>query len=188
MALAGQRWWRHKGMTEQLGIMRKIMLRNQVQVVRGRHQISEKHLPSKKITGYLLEEDHFHLAFDSPCYEMPLLACSNCVSDPGLCNHVIFIPKLLVRYWFSMTLQQTNVLCFCSSVAQLCPILCDPTDCSTPGFPVLHYLPEFAQTHVHWVDDAIQPAHPLPPSSPPALSLSQHQSLFQWVGSLCQVA
>ena len=50
-----------------------------------------------------------------------------------------------------------------------------------PGFLVLHHLPELAQTHVHWVDDAIQPSHPLSPSSPPALSLSQHQGLFQWV-------
>ena len=54
-------------------------------------------------------------------------------------------------------------------------------DCSTPGFPVLHYLPEFAQTHVHWVDDVIQPSHPLSPLSPPALNLSQHQGLFQRV-------
>ena len=69
----------------------------------------------------------------------------------------------------------------CCSVAQLFLTLCDPKDCSTPGFPVLHYLPEFAQTHVHWVHDAIQPSHPLPPPSPPALYLSQHQSLFQWV-------
>ena len=51
--------------------------------------------------------------------------------------------------------------------------------CSTPGFPVLHHLPEFALTHVHWVDDAIQPSHPLLPPSP-ALTLSQHQRLFQW--------
>ena len=50
-----------------------------------------------------------------------------------------------------------------------------------PGFPVPHHLPEFAHVHVHWVGDAIQPSHPLPPSSPPALSLSQHQGLFQWV-------
>ena len=70
--------------------------------------------------------------------------------------------------------------CFCS-VSQLCPTLWDPMDCSTPGFPVPHYLPELAQTHVHWVDDAIQP-------SPPAFNLSQHQSLFQWVGSSHQVA
>ena len=52
-------------------------------------------------------------------------------------------------------------------------------DCSTPGFLILHYLLEFAQTHVHCVDDAIQPSHPLLPPSPPALNLSQHQGLFQ---------
>ena len=61
-------------------------------------------------------------------------------------------------------------------------------DCSTPGFPVLHYLPEFAQTHVHWVGDAIQPSHPLLSPSPSALNLSQHQGLFPWVGSSHQVA
>ena len=55
-------------------------------------------------------------------------------------------------------------------------------DCSTPGFPVLYCLPEFAQTHVHWVGDAMQPSHPLLPASPPALNLSQHQSLFQFIG------
>ena len=57
-------------------------------------------------------------------------------------------------------------------------------DCSTPAFPVLHYLPEFVQTHVHWVSDTIQPSHPLPPPSPLAFNLSQHQGLFQWVSSL----
>ena len=61
-------------------------------------------------------------------------------------------------------------------------------DYSPPGFPVLHYLQEFAQTHVHWVDDTIQPYNPLSPSSPPALNISQHQGLFQWVSSLHQVA
>ena len=61
-------------------------------------------------------------------------------------------------------------------------------DCSTPGFPVLHCLPEFAQTHVHWVSDAIQPSHPLSPLSPPALNLSQHQSVFHWVSPSHQVA
>ena len=60
-------------------------------------------------------------------------------------------------------------------------------DYSTPGFPVLHYLPECAQNHVHWVSDAIQPSHPLLPPSPLALNLSQHQGLFQWVSSLHQV-
>ena len=61
-------------------------------------------------------------------------------------------------------------------------------DCSMPGSSVFHHLPEFAQIHVHWVSDAIQPPHPLSPPSPPALNLAQHQSLFQWVGSLPQVA
>ena len=61
-------------------------------------------------------------------------------------------------------------------------------DCSTPGFPVLHYLPEFAQARVHWVGDAIQPSHPLLPSSYFAFNLSQHQGLFQWIGSSYQVA
>ena len=60
---------------------------------------------------------------------------------------------------------------------------CDPMDCSTPGFPVHHQLPELAQTHVHWVSDAIQSSHPLSSPSPPAFNLSQHQSLFQWVSS-----
>ena len=75
-----------------------------------------------------------------------------------------------------------------SSVVQLCPTLCDPMDCSTPGFPVHHQFPELAQTHVHRVGDAIQPYHPLSSPSPPAFTLSQHQGLFQWVSSLHQVA
>ena len=70
---------------------------------------------------------------------------------------------------------------FISSVTQLCPTLCDPMDCSTPGFPVHHQLPELAQTHIHWVGDAIQPSHPMSSPSPPAPNPSQHQGLFQWV-------
>ena len=66
--------------------------------------------------------------------------------------------------------------------------LCDPMDCSTPGFPVLHYFPEFAKTHVHWISDATPPSHPLSPPSPPAFNLFQHQGLFQWAGSSHQVA
>ena len=75
-----------------------------------------------------------------------------------------------------------------SSVAQSCPTLCDPMDCSTPGLPVHHQLPEFTQTHVHWVSDAIQPSHPLSSPSPPAFNLSQHRGLFKWVSSSHQVA
>ena len=75
-----------------------------------------------------------------------------------------------------------------SSVAQLCPTLCNNMDCSTPGFPVHHQLPELTQTHVYRVGDAIQPSHPLLSSSPPAFSLSQRQGLFKWVSSSHQVA
>ena len=78
----------------------------------------------------------------------------------------------------------------CCSVTQLCPTLWDPVDWSPPGFPVLHYLLEFAQIHVHWVSDAIRPSCPLSPSSR-VLNLSTegrpHQGLFQWVGSSHQV-
>ena len=70
----------------------------------------------------------------------------------------------------------------CCSVTKSCLTLCDPKVCSTPGFPVRHYLPKFAQTHVHWVSDAIQPSHPLSPPSPPALCLFQDQGLLQWIG------
>ena len=75
-----------------------------------------------------------------------------------------------------------------SSVTQSCPTLCDPMNCSTPGLPVHHKLPESTQTHVHWVSDAIQPSHLMSSPSPPALNLSQHQGVFKWVSSLHQVA
>ena len=75
-----------------------------------------------------------------------------------------------------------------SSVAQSCWTPWDPMDHSTPGLPVYHQLPEFTQTHVHWVSDAIQPSHPLSSPSPPAFNLSQHQGLFKWVNSSHQVA
>ena len=75
-----------------------------------------------------------------------------------------------------------------SSAAQSCPTLCDPTNCSTPGLPVHHQLPEFTQTHVHQVSDAIQPSHPLSSPSPPAPNPFQHQSLSQWVNSSHEVA
>ena len=75
-----------------------------------------------------------------------------------------------------------------SSVAQSCLTLCNPMNRSTPGLPVHHQLPEFNQTHVHRVSDAIQPSHPLLSPSPPAPNPSQHQSLFQWISSSHQVA
>ena len=74
-----------------------------------------------------------------------------------------------------------------SSVAQLCPTLCDPINRSMPGLLVYHQLLEFTQTHVHQVSDAIQPSHPLSSPSLPAPNPSQHQGLFQWVNSLHEV-
>ena len=72
-----------------------------------------------------------------------------------------------------------QTLCFVSSVSQLCLPLCDHMDCSMPGFPVHHQIPELAQTHAHLVGDAIQSSHPLSALSLVAFNLSQHQGLFQ---------
>ena len=80
------------------------------------------------------------------------------------------------------------IICRISSIAQSCPTLCNPMNHSTPGLPVHHQLLESTQTHVHWVGDAIQPSYPLLSPSPPALNLSQHQGLFQWVSSSHEVA
>ena len=80
-----------------------------------------------------------------------------------------------------------SVVQFCS-VTQSHLTLCDPMDCSTPGFPVHHQLLELAQTHVHQVSDAIQPSHPLSSPSPPGFNLSQHRGLVQWVSSSHQMA
>ena len=77
--------------------------------------------------------------------------------------------------------------CYCLVIKSR-PTLCDAMDCSIPGFLVLHYLLVFAQTHVHWIGDVIQPSHPLSPPSPPALILSKHHGLFQWIDPLHQVA
>ena len=85
----------------------------------------------------------------------------------------------------SLILFQTNNQF--SSVAQSCPTLCDPMNHSMPGLPVHHQLPESTQTHVHWIGDAIQPSYPLSSPSPPALNLSQHQGLFQWISTSHQV-
>ena len=104
----------------------------------------------------------------------------------------IFITKSLFNFLKSLTSQYTRIPTHRTSVvtrslrsdqirpvAQSCPTLCNPMNRSTSGFPVHHQLPEFTQTHVHRVSDAIQPSHPLSSPSPPALNPSQHQSLFQ---------
>ena len=95
--------------------------------------------------------------------------------------------RLLRVLWTARRSNQSILKDQYSSLTQSCLTLCDPMDCSTPGILVLHHLLELAQTHVHRVGDAIQPSHPLSsPSS--AFNLSQHQGLFQWVGSSHQVA
>ena len=106
-------------------------------------------------------------------------------------THTIFLHHILLVIWQFLKFLDVNI-CFplslssvqFSSIAQLCPTLCYPMNCSTPGLPVHHQLPEFTQTHVHWVSDAIQLSHPLSSPSPPALNLSQHQGIFKWVSSL----
>ena len=114
-------------------------------------------------------------------------------SDSGRCYK--WWPSIRQSWLWGKDLPLVSPLGWCvylsehqfSSVTQLCPTLCDPMNCNTPGLPVYHQLLEFTQTHVHWVSDAIQPSHPLSSPSPPAFNLSQHQGLFQWVSSSHQV-
>ena len=123
-----------------------------------------------------------------------------------LVNSFLLIPSNLLKYYFLKTIfpclphyipiiANPSTLYFslvtiftvqfnCSEVSDYLR----PHGCSTPGFPLHHQLPELTQTHVHWVSNAIQPSHPLSSPSPPIFNLSQHQSLFQWVSSLHQVA
>ena len=89
--------------------------------------------------------------------------------------------------WMSVSFPRLSSVQF-SSVSQLCSTLCDPMNRSTPGLPVHHQLPEFTQTHIHWVGDDFQPSYALSSPSPPTPNPSQHQSLFQWVNSLHEVA
>ena len=90
--------------------------------------------------------------------------------------------------WLDFLAVQGTLVVQFSSVSQSCLTLCDPINCSTSGLPVHHQLPEFTQTHVHWVGNAIQPSHPLSSPSPPSPNPSQHQGLFQWVNSSHEVA
>ena len=91
--------------------------------------------------------------------------------------HTPFLDKIFIELLASVQFS-------CSG----CPTLCSPMDCSMPGFPAPHYLPEFAQTHVHRASDAIQPSRLLSSHSPPTFDLPQNQGLFQWVSSSHQVA
>ena len=108
----------------------------------------------------------------------------------GLKSCLCFLPWQGVLYhWATWKAQRLTDIAFqFSSVTQSCLTLCNPTDCSMPGFPIHHQLPKLTQTHVHRVGDAIQPSHPLLSPSPPIFNLSQHWGLLQWVSSSHQVA
>ena len=130
------------------------------------------------------------------CIKWVNLLISDFVGFPlniNLAHSGILICRILNRrYWlafnFRLFLYSTISSVQLSSVAQLCPTLCNPMNRSTPGLPVHHQLLEFTQTYIHRVSDAIQPSHPLSSPSPLAPNPSQHQSLFQWVNSSYEVA
>ena len=92
------------------------------------------------------------------------------------------------HHWFIMPVWKDPVPSSVQFSRSSCPTLCDPMNRSTPGLPVHHQLPEFTETHIHRVSDAIQPSHPLSSPSPPASNPSQHHGLFQWVNSSHEVA
>ena len=136
---------------------------------------------------------HFYIPHNQPAKEAqdshsPESACFP-LRAYHLCKPSFCFPDLLLlslnslchdtRTYSLVSIITNYTICYCCSVAQSCPTLCDPMDCSTPDFPVLYQLLELAQTPVHQVGDAIQPSHPLLSPSPPAFNLSQHQGLFQ---------
>ena len=96
------------------------------------------------------------------------------------CYYSYFMDEGRETCWILVALPNLHSQCMDNFVVvhHQCPTLCDPMDCSTPGFPVLYHLPELAQTHIHWGGDAIQPSHPLLSPYPPAFNLSQHQGIF----------
>ena len=102
---------------------------------------------------------------------------------PSICQEVMGLDTLILVFWML-----SKCCVQFSSVTQSCPTVCDPMNCSMLGLPVHHQLPEFTQSHVHRVGDAIHPSHRLSSPSPPDPNPSQHQSLFQWVNSLHEVA
>ena len=96
--------------------------------------------------------------------------------------YIVFLQNLLFLLYL-LPVYSVNKSVQFRSVTQSCPTLCSPMDRSTPGLPVHHQLPEFTQTHAHWVGDAIQPSHSLSSPSLPTFNLSQHQGLFKWESS-----
>ena len=168
--------------------------------------LSDVYLPFSYIDACMLSHFSRVLFFSTPCTiarqapqsmgflrqeywsELPCPPPGD-LPNPGVKPESLMSPALAGEFLTTSTTWEVLLYrCCCCSVAQLYPTLCHPTDCSTPGFHVLHHLPEFVQTHVHWVGDAIQPSHLLSSPSPPAFNLSQNQGLFQWVSSLHQMA
>ena len=129
---------------------------------------------------HLVAKQHPYTEFHISC---PYLIF-NSVDENFTLKSVI---RIIPLFKSSTKLHCAQIFC-CYSVAKSCLTPWDPMECSTPGFLVLHCLLDFAQIHLHWVSHANQLSHPLLFSSPPALNLSQHQGLVQWVSSLPQVA
>ena len=114
---------------------------------------------------------------------LPLLSKGNFLTQ-GLNSRLLHCRRILYRWatWESLFFLYHEFCHCCCSVTKSCPTLCKVMDFSLTDLPAHHCLLEFAQVHVHWVGDAIQPSHHLSPSSPPAFNVSQHQGLFQWAG------
>ena len=136
-----------------------------------------------------------HWIFQARILGWVAISFSRGSSWPRAQTHVFYTAgSLLYCKWIFYYWDTREAPCMCcqfsqlSSVARSCPTLCNPMNHSTPGPPVHHQLPEFTQTQVHQVSDAIQPSHPLSSLSPPAPKPSQHQSLIQWVNSSHEVA
>ena len=143
--------------------------------------------PTSVPSSFLLVTCGFHI-------NKPVYCCNSSTSltSPPEFPFPFFLqsPKVIfTKSYFCSIFSLSNSLSVqFSSGAESCPTPCDPMNCSTPGLPVHHQLPESTQTHVHQVGDAIQPSHPLSSPSPAALNLSQHQGLFKRVSFSHQVA
>ena len=134
-----------------------------------------------------MEDTLEDIFFENSIY-YSLLPNSFASHKPTLLSKSWLISSLLFSIFDKLIIHPPVFSQLVSSVTQSSLTLCNLMDCSMPGFPVHHQLPELTQTHVHWVTHAIQPSHPMSSLSPPAFNLSQHQSLFQWGSSSHQVA
>ena len=139
-----------------------------------------------------VHETEINVFLECPCFLYDPMNVSNLISGfSAFSKPSLDIWKFLVRIILRPSMQdfKHDLTSFCCSIAQSCLTLCNPIDCSTLVlfFPVLHHLPELAQTHIHWVGDAIQPSCPL--LSPfPVFNFFQPQGLFWWISSMHQVA